>query len=300
MKTPIEATPGATVALLNGVTDFCYCDLYAITLSGGTVVRWHSGPMNTPLVFSNGGSSPANGTYLAAPPIKRDKLSTKIGLEVATLDLTIYATPTDLINGAPVLPFARGNGFDGATVVMYRAYLPTWNPPTITGLVIEFSGRVTELKNVSRTQATITISAWTVLLNVNMGPDVYQSGCLNTHYDANCTLTPTNVAGTCGSGSTVSTINSGLTGGNFVQGTITFTSGNNTGLSRAVQSYNSGTGQFTVAYPLPFAPASGDSFAAVRGCLLTMADCTAQSNLIHFRGQPFIPAAVNAITGLPT
>ena len=77
---------------------------------------------------------------------------------------------------------------------------------------------------------------------------------------------------------------------------ITFTSGANAGLSRAVQTYLAASGAMSFSFGFPFAPAPGDAFNAVRGCLLTMADCTAQANLVHFRGQPFTPPAVTGVS----
>ncbi len=290
MKTPIDnGTAGATLALLDSGTDFQMVDLWAITLNGGAVIRWHGAGVNAPLTF-------AGQTYLPGPAIDRGKISTKLGVEVATLDVDIAAGPNDLINGAPLIPFAQGRGFDGATVILYRGFLQSWAAPyTIVGATIDFSGRVTELKDISRAKFTMTVSAWTVLLNVNMGPDVYQAGCLNQHYDADCGLTPVNVTGAVASGTATTTAfatNLAEADGFFSKGTLTFTSGANAGLSRAVQSFTHAGGLVAVAFPLPFPPAPGDAFIAVRGCLLTMTDCTAQSNLIHFRGQPFIPPAI--------
>lgn len=293
MKTPIDAAghPGATLALLNSGADFQMADLWTITLNGGAVIRWHGAGLSAPLTF-NGAA------YLAGPAIDRGKISTKLGLEVATLDVTVSAGSTDLINGAPLIPFAQGRGFDGATVVLYRAFIPAWGEP-ITGVVIAFSGRVTELKDVSRAKFTMTVSAWTVLLNVNMGPDVFQAGCLNSHYDADCGLTPTNVAGAVSAGATTLALGTTLTNpdGYFAKGTITFTSGPNTGQQRAIASFANAGGLISVAFPLPHAPGAGDAFNAARGCQLTMADCTAQSNLIRFRGQPFTPPAIT-VAGL--
>jgi len=290
VKTPIDnGPPGATLALLNGGAPFVMADLWAIKLNGGAVVRWHGAGVAGPLTFNGQ-------TYAKGPPIDRGKISTKLGVEVATIDVTIAANPGDLINGQPLIPFAQGRGFDGATLILYRAFLASWDPPTtITGAVIAFSGRITALKDLSRAKFTLTVSAWTVLLNVNMGPDVFQAGCLNTHYDAACGLTPVNVSGAVAAGATANAFGTTLTNPDhfFDKGVLTFTSGANAGLSRAVQSYVGGA--ITVAFPLPFAPAPGDAFNAVRGCLLTMADCTAQGNLIHFRGQPFTPPAVQAV-----
>jgi hypothetical protein len=325
MKTPIDsagAGAGATVELLNGGADFAMIDLWKITLNGGAVVRWHGGPLNTPISFTAaaGQSLSANGSYLAGPVIDRGKISNKLGLEVATVDMKIGASASDLINGTPLVPFAQGRGFDGASVVLYRAFLPSWGAanvaPQITGVVIAFSGRVTELKDVSRAGFTMTISAWTVLLNVNMGPDVFQAGCLNTHYDADCGLPiistgglgaapPQNQwSGTVGSSPAPSGTAfqlSGAAGGMadhyFDKGTILFTSGVNNGLQRTVQTYAGGAAGFAFGFPNP--PAPGDAFTALRGCLLTLADCEAQRPLpdaqSHFRGQPFTPPAVQAI-----
>jgi hypothetical protein len=302
-KTPIDATgqAGATLALLNGGADFQMVDLWKITLNGGAIVRWHGAQMSLPITFNS--TSPAGGTYVAGPIIERGQISTKLGSQVATLDVTISAALTDLIfaGGAPVIPFAQGRGFDGATVVLYRAFLPSWTTPySPVGVTISFSGRVTQLKDVSRAKFTMTVSAWTVLLNVSMGPDVFQAGCLNTHYDANCTLTPVNVPGIVGAGaSTTTSFPSNLTNPDhyFDKGPVTFTSGKNQGLLRAVQTFLNASGVISIAYPLPFAPAPGDTFNAVRGCLLNTADCSAQGNLINFRGQPFTPPAITGAIG---
>ncbi len=294
MKTPIDATghPGATLALLNSGADFFMVDLWSIRLNGGTTINWHGYGGSSSLSF--------NGTtFSAGPAIDRGKISVKLGVEVATLDMHVICSSSDLINGVPVAAFAAGRGFDGATVVLQRAYIPPPWGSAITGTTIEFSGRVTEVKDLSRAGFTLTISSWLVLLNVNMGPDVFQAGCLNTHYDASCGLTATNVSGTVASGATTLAFNTSLTNADhyFDKGTITFTSGANSGLSRAVQTYLNASGKISVAFPLPFAPASGDAFNAVRGCLLTMADCTAQSNLLRFRGQPFTPPAITGAIG---
>lgn len=294
MKTPIDAAghAGATLALLNSGADFVTVDLWSITLNGGAVIRWHGAEDFTGPLGFNGD------TWTRVPGISRGKITTKLGVEVATLDAKVIANAGDLINGVPLIPFVAGRGFDGATVILYRAILTAWGQP-IVGCVIDFSGRVTQVKETSRAGFTLTVSAWTVLLNVNMGPDVFQAGCLNTHYDAACGLTPVNVSGAVTSGATPNGFNSTLTqaDGYFSKGVITWLTGANAGLSRAVGTYANAGGAISMAFPLPVAPSPGDSFHVVRGCLLTMADCTAQSNLIHFRGQPFTPPAISGAVG---
>ena len=304
MKTPIDATghTGSTLALLDGASAFNMVDLWVITLNGGEVIRWHSAMNESPhpsvssLTFN--AASPYGGTYALGPLIDRGKITAKLGVEVGTMDVKISAGPDDLINSAPIIPFAIGRGFDGASVMVLRGYIPAWGNPFsatfITGATIEFSGRVTQLKNIGRTTMTMTVSSWLVLLNVNMGPDVFQAGCLNQHYDADCGLTATLISGTASAGASTTAFNTNLTAadGYYTKGIITFTSGQNEGVSRAVQSYANAGGAITAAYGFPFAPSSGDTFTVARGCLLTMADCQNQGNLIHFRGQPFTPPAI--------
>jgi hypothetical protein len=129
---------------------------------------------------------------------------------------------------------------------------------------------------------------------------VFQAGCLNTHFDANCALNPAafTFAGVASGTPTATTLGcTGAAAGQadhyFDKGTVTFTSGPNAGISRTVQSFVAGV--FTFAFGFPAAPAAGNTFSAVRGCLLTMADCTLQANLIHFRGQPFTPPAIQGV-----
>ncbi len=296
MRTPTDAAgfPGATVALLNSGADFVMADLYTLTLNGGAVIRWSGA--GAPISFNGS-------TWSPGPLLNRGKISTKLGVEVSTLEITLIARPTDLINGEPAIAFIRANGLDGAKLKLERAFLPTWSSPA-AGTVIDFSGRVTSIKDLSRSQCTITVSSWLVLANVNMGPDLFQAGCLNTLYDGACTLNAASfaVAGAVTSAAAPSTtaISTDLTAvdGEYAQGKIVFTSGANAGLARAVKSYAQANGQITFAYPLPNAPAAGDAFTAYPGCDLTMSRCSGRfNNLIHFRGQPFTPPAITGVLG---
>lgn len=85
------------------------------------------------------------------------------------------------------------------------------------------------------------------------------------------------------------------TGGYFSQGVITFTSGANIGVSRVISSYPS-PGQVNILVGLAAAPASGDTFTIVPGCDRQMPTCDKKfSNLINYRGIPFIPTPESVI-----
>jgi hypothetical protein len=83
------------------------------------------------------------------------------------------------------------------------------------------------------------------------------------------------------------------TAGWFDLGTVVFTSGMNSGISRTVKSYAPGV--LTFSLPFPYPPAVGDTFHVYAGCDKTMVTCNAKfSNLTHFSGEPFIPPAETA------
>ena len=73
------------------------------------------------------------------------------------------------------------------------------------------------------------------------------------------------------------------------QGAIMFSSGVNANVRATVKSVAAGTA-LNLVYPLPLAPAAGDSFTVYAGCDHTQNTCAARfSNLANFRGFPYVP-----------
>lgn len=266
-------------------------------------VQGSPSPLTSYAPTTSAASNIAVVSYPLGPTFTRGQTVHEIGTKVATLDVTIAANSSDLINGVPVIAFITGLGLDGATFKLSRIFRPDWSwvaPFLGTGSLIDFSGRITSVRNIGRTSVDLTVSAWTVLLNVNMGPDLFQTTCLNTLFDANCTLNKVSfaVSGTVAAGATTSVFNTNLSQANgyFDQGQIVFTSGPNNGLTRGIKSYVNASGKVTLIVPLPAAPGNGDTFTIYPGDDQTMATCNTKfSNLIHFRGQPFIPPVTSAV-----
>lgn len=74
----------------------------------------------------------------------------------------------------------------------------------------------------------------------------------------------------------------------FAGGQISFTSGNNNGLSMEVKEYRSG--QITLVMPMPFDLAVSDTYSMLAGCDKSFDTCIAKfSNAVNFRGEPHIP-----------
>ena len=280
----------ALKTFLASATQFVRADLYTFTLSGGSVLRYTN--VDTPVTWRGT-------TWTPGLKIGDGGVKSKRGLDVDQVEITVYADETDTVNGQPFLQFVAGNGLDGALVKIERAFSD--GPlSTVIGTYIRFLGRFSELKSVGGTQAVLVASSWLELLDVNMGPDVYQSSCRFALYSTGCGASRSAFTdhGTVTSGSTLSQVNSNLTAraaGYFDLGVVKFTSGANNGLTRTI-SKGFGSGQVVILPPLPAAPSVGDTFDAYPGCDLSMATCAAKfSNLINFGGQPFIPDPTTAV-----
>jgi uncharacterized phage protein (TIGR02218 family) len=121
--------------------------------------------------------------------------------------------------------------------------------------------------------------------------------CQHVLYDSGCALIKSafGTAGIVGAGSTGSVINWSGASTNFNQGSITFSSGINAGVSANVKSAIAGV-SLDLSYPLLNAPSAGDAFTVYFGCDHTLSTCTTKfNNLANFRGFPFIPPATYAV-----
>lgn len=284
----MKSASSALITLLNSGQNFLMADLFTFTLVGGFVARY----TNVESSITVGGHT-FNGNDII---IARSKTRIMIGVEVDTMDMTVNALPSHLLNGTPWLQAVRQGALDGASLLVERLFMPTWGD-TSCGTVILFSGTVAGA-DVGRTSAKLTVNSLLSLLNVQMPRNVFQPPCRNVLYDGGCTLSKAafGVAGTSGSGSTASVIVTGLSNpaGYFSLGTITFNTGANTGVSRSVKVYASGNAQ--LALPLLTAPTTGDAFTIYAGCDHTQATCVSKfNNVLNFRGEPYIPIPETAI-----
>jgi len=258
-------------------------DLYTITLASGTVLRY----TNADVPITTGDAR----TFACGPLLSRTKLTMSRGVQVDTMDVTLHPRPADLIGSVPMLEAARGGALRGCRVLLEWAYLNAAR--TYQGCMARFVGNGSPA-SFEAGAVVLTVRSELERLQQQMPRDVYQPRCLNQVFDAGCgkSRTAYQVTGAVvGTPSTRSGFGSALgqAAGYFEQGVVRFTSGANAGLVRTVRSFASGA--FTFALPWPRDVAAGDAFEATPGCDGTMATCTARySNLLRFRGQPFIPA----------
>lgn len=254
-------------------------DLYTFTLVGGTVVRYTDADID--LVYG--------GNTFSKFLISRTKTKVTIGVEVDEITVTVSAALTDTLMGQPWLAAARNGALDGANVRVERIFMPTWGDTSL-GALMMFGGRTSDI-NAGRTEAQISIKSELELFDTELPRDVFQSGCLNTLFDSQCTVNKASVAvsGSVTTGTNIQ-INTPLTQatGYFDLGSILFTSGANTGVTKSVRSFAAGS--FTLASPLQGAVTAGDAFTAWPGCDKLQATCDSKfSNLANFRGFPYVP-----------
>jgi uncharacterized phage protein (TIGR02218 family) len=270
-------------------------DLYAIMLAGGAGSFYFTSHQ-VPVI--NGGNIYQTGIVFARGPHKQ-----AAGLAVQSLKLTMTpqadnAAGPVFVSGFPFLTACAQRIFDGARVLWSKMFLDSYDD-TSRAAVPWKQGRVNKT-DVGRFSADLTINDDIEMLNVSAPINVFQPGCTHTLFDTGCALQASafTVAGAViGSASTVLTVNTNLTqaGVWFRLGRISFTSGQNAGVVRFVKDY--GAGVFTLARPLPFAPAAGDLFTALPGCPKTVAACSNTNaavgppfnNLKHNKSEPFIP-----------
>ncbi len=121
----------------------------------------------------------------------------------------------------------------------------------------------------------------------------YSPGCRADFGDASCKIDASTytVSGTVSTGASRQVFEDSAraeSAGYFASGKVSFTSGDNAGLSMEVKEFNAGA--FTLVLPLPYVIDAGDAYEAVAGCDKNFTTCVAQfNNAVNFRGEPHVP-----------
>ena len=228
---PASSTLISFLNQMRGANDsqLVMADAFTFTLRSGLILCY----TNIDVTFTYDGN-----TYFAnSILIDGLKYKASVGLEVDQQQITVAALSTDTITGgAPFLQALRDGTFDGCEIERDRVFFSDRIGGTAIGAVTLFKGRLGTVDQIGRTSAKLTVNSDLVLLDIDMPRNIYQPTCLHTLYDSGCTLIK-NAFGTngiVGSGSTASVINWSGASANFQQGSITFTSGVNVGVTANV------------------------------------------------------------------
>lgn len=261
-------------------------DLLTLTTRTGVELRWTN--CDAPL------TTPDGRTFLPAA-YERDRLKVNAGLQIDDLRLTLFVDTVDAVAGVPMLQFAARGGLDGAAVLLEWLFLDV--DRVVKGYVTRFEGN-TGPAETGLGSVDLSVRSLLAKLTRMVPAEVWQPGCRNTIYDANCGINPATyavsgqVTGLSGSRLDYIATNLGSATGTFDLGAIRFTSGALNGEQRTVRAYAGGAVQTVL--PWPVQPAIGDSFTIRIGCDRTKGRCTSLGNLLRFRGEPHIPAPETA------
>lgn len=295
----MKSASAGLIAALSGGQKFLLADLYTFTLADASVVR--IAMADTP----SGSLLYAANTYDAKGiVIERGSFENAIGVAVSDFNFTVYAKLTDLLGSIPWLTAIRQGALDGARLVVDTLYMTTAGDTSL-GVINKFTGKIGRVEEMGRTHAKLIAHDDRVYLGKQLPVARFQPGCRNTLFDSKCALVKASFAVTSAvaSGSTNKVVNCALTqvANYFTLGTITFTSGALSGLSYTVKSYAPGV--FQMATALRSVPAVSDTFTAYPGCKKTQDACEntntavgpAFNNVVHFRGEPYVPSPELAI-----
>lgn len=286
MRTPAwETSPGALAGLFGEFGPLLKADLWTVTLTNGTVLRW-SGADTALQVGPN--------YFALGPGIRRSRIKWRIGISSDMLTVQLTDIAGTVIAGKPLQAFILARGFNGARVLLERAF---WRPSDAgpVGTLLWFLGEVDDGEG-DRHESTLQVASFTKRLEVAVPRDVYQTQCANQVFDARCGLSAAafTVAGTV----TVASSSYRTTFGHALAqpagwgslGVVAMTSGANAGLARTCKLHSAG--EIVALQPWPADVAVGDTFTLRAGCDRLKATCTSSkfSNGARFRGQPFIPA----------
>lgn len=284
----MKAASVALINYLNSNQQFIMADLYTFTLVGGFVARYADFDMT----LTVGGN-----TYLANSIIlERTATRTCIGVEVDTMEVTVTATLSELLNGVPWIQAANLGALDGASLQVDRLFMPTPGDVSL-GVVNIFTGTVGGVE-AGRMTAKLTVESDLKLLNIKMPRNLYQPGCQRTLFDAGCGLNKASWAQTTTVNGTPTKTSVPVayshSKGYYELGTIRFTSGVNSGIVRTIKSDVSNVLQLMT--PLLNAPAVGDSCIIYPGCNKMRTTCqTKFNNFGRWRGFDQIPVSETAI-----
>jgi hypothetical protein len=294
---------GTTLAaFLQNNNVFYRPDLFTITLASGQVLRTTS--HQTDLLLT-----PANLLFSASSLGNWSRgsfTSTNDATQVEEMPLNVACDLPVSFPGSntPLLQTVASSIFDRARVVVQTAYLPqNYNPNSLSPAPVssnfvatKFVGDiVTSADPLTTTNATFKVSALTYLLQEAWPQRVIQSGCTYALFDRNCALNKAlfvqNKTVAAGSTPLILNLNTALpnAGPYYDNGFVTFSSGQNAGLSMSIAKQLSTTQlQLSAPYLLPIS--TGNAFSIYPGCDKTLATCTTKfTNQGRFSGEPNVP-----------
>jgi uncharacterized phage protein (TIGR02218 family) len=285
------------ISLLLQTNQYFVLDLYQIKLANGTILYFSNYPVG---ITSDGQLYLPDTT--SGLIFSREKVKSSVGVQVDELLISVafdVTNPLAVIGNMSFPQACRFGLLDGAQITIRRAIMP--NATDISrGSYILFLGMVSDM-DIERSVVKIHVKSIMERLTIQMPRNLYQTGCVNTLFDGQCTLNRATYmqSGHIGPQSTTTQLNTDIVNpfgtGDFAEGAIVFTNGPNAGLHRTVKSDANAGAQLTLHSPLPNLCNVNDIIQVYPGCNKTMNRCvTRYNNLANLRATPFVPAPETA------
>lgn len=310
----------ATAAVLNYLANWgpstvaSLAELYTFTLLTGEVLRYSG--------FQIGISAPVPGTsspsnfFALGPRLDHGSDKTSIGVEIAELEINLYAGPADEIgfpgNGTLTWQEALWAGlFDGCLVSLDHAVIDwTGGVLTVIGTYNEFTGRVGDI-DIGGSKTVIRVKSLLDLLTVQVPRRTYQAMCNHAFGGVMCGYDRINGLNALGAATGVGAVTLPALGGTvanaiafggfnpapstaYDQGTLVGVTGYNTKFKRTIGQVISGTAY--LLQPWIFPVMTGDQFQLQPGCDHTLPTCSGYlDNIGRYGGFPDIPPPETAV-----
>ena len=245
------------------------------------------------------------GTFLPAQ-ISRDGVTSKIGLEADTVNVTWSPKDSDILakdgSGNAILTALQGFGsgvFDNGVLEVWRCVMPTEGDCNTLGACLLFSGRIGDLEP-DRLSVRISVISRLEVLNIQVPTNVIEPTNIMAQYSIGVTPSggPSPNSFSIVSGSTTQKIFADATptmpADTYDNGYVVFTSGKLAGTYRGIrtQDVESGHHAFYLIDRLPFAPATGDTLAAYIPVPIDYAGATLAG--LQVAAFPFVPSLTNS------
>lgn len=287
--------------------NFILADIYTFVSTYGDVLRYsgYGVPFVVPGTMFDAHSvntgTPGTIGYPLGPRFGRSRVTTKVGLEVDTMALEIYAGVNDRV-GIYTWQEAFVNGvFDLATVELGRLICQPQlggGVGSIVGHIVWFKGIVGDAE-IGRTAIKVNVNSTLALLSTQYPRRLWQHTCSHVFGDAMCQFDRQSMAVTvqAQAGSGGGTVVAGISPNPatlYNEGTIVGMSGANVNVRRTINDASTGTIYSTAPFVYPIAV--GDYFYILPGCDHTYPTCqNVFNNFGHFGGMPWIPTSEFAI-----
>jgi uncharacterized phage protein (TIGR02218 family) len=305
--------PPGLITFLQQNANCSRADLFFIALGNGQTIAATDGQQDITLISGLQGWAGGTTTFSATQYGRwsRGTITSEAGFSMNTNTMSLTCVPqpgTQFpgITGVGMLNAAANGLFDVASINVLTAYMPSNQYGNVSaGVETKFVGTLLKINKLNRLLVEFECSDPLYLLgDSNKVPSrTFSAACPWSYGDSNCNpvggiKTQNLVVKT---GSTAYVITPTVATGNFAtanfytQGTVLFTSGNNSGLEYTVKAHTAG-GTLTLDMPTFVTPAASDTFTVTAGCDKSVSTCDAKfGNKSHFGGFTQIPPPVNAV-----